>query len=67
MKVKVYMKKNPRRYIREHKYISNISLIYDHEKNEILKLTECWSDFMHYEKKEYEYNMQEVDHVIIEN
>lgn len=67
MKAKVYLKKNPNRYVREHKYLWRLNLVIDYGEIEILKIKEYWTDGLHEEFKEYEYNMSEVDHILIEN
>lgn len=67
MKAKVYLKKNPKRYVREHKYLWRLKLDIDYGEIEILKIKEYWTDGLHEEFKEYEYNMHDVDHILIEN
>lgn len=67
MVVKVYLKKNPRRYVREHKCIWMMKLQLDYNETEILQIKELEVEGMKENISFYEYNMKDVDHVVIEN
>lgn len=67
MKAKVYLKKNPKRYVREHKYLWRLNLVVDYGEIEKLEIKEYCTDGLKEEINEYEYNMNEVDHILIEN